>query len=181
MIMKEFLKEERFAFISDKNKDFIVEFTKALNEFRYDFSGEIGDGYCWGRYMIIYSKVGVKTKQVIARFYLRDDKEYTFGKGQTYKFDKKSIVLRLFLNKIDKHISYIEKAPEHIKDKFISDKGLCKQCTQSYQKCHHYKKYTIDSIEREKCGYVFCFEDPKIEHLKDYVDLLKEFYGSKRS
>ena len=48
--MKEFLKEERFAFISDKNKDFIVEFTKALNEFRYDFGGEIGDGYCWGRY-----------------------------------------------------------------------------------------------------------------------------------
>jgi hypothetical protein len=150
-----------------------------MNDFGYDFGGEIGDGYCWGRYMIIYSKVGVKTKKVIARFYLRETEEITSGK-YTNQF-RRSIVLRLFLTNIQKHENYIMNAPAHIKETFISERGTCKKCIETYQKCHHYKKYTIDGNLKEKCGYIFCFEDPKFEHIKDYVDLLKEFYGDKRN
>jgi hypothetical protein len=39
-----------------KNKNFIIEFTKEMNLFRSDFYGEIGNGFYWCNYMIIYSK-----------------------------------------------------------------------------------------------------------------------------
>ena len=45
------------------------------------FGGKIGSGYCWGKYMVIYRKSGVKSENVYARIYMRDA----------------DIVLRLFL------------------------------------------------------------------------------------
>ena len=53
--MEELLKEERFNFVSTENKKFITEFTKQMNLIDYDFDGSIGDGFCWGHNMIIYS------------------------------------------------------------------------------------------------------------------------------
>ena len=85
--MKTILDEERFHFISEDNKAFILAFSDEISKLGYDFGGSIGSGFCWGPYMIIYSKIGVKNKQVAARIYIREN----------------SIVLRLFLNKIDKH------------------------------------------------------------------------------
>lgn len=90
--MKTVLAEERFNDISAENKAFILAFDKEISELGYGFGGNIGSGFCWGKYMIIYSKNGVKSKQVVARIYIREN----------------CIILRLFLNKIDKHREYIE-------------------------------------------------------------------------
>jgi hypothetical protein len=79
------LSENRYSFIAQSDKSFICAFDGAMNKLGYDCAGIIGQGYCWGRYMIIYAKTGVKSRQVLARIYIRDQ----------------SIVLRLFLNKID--------------------------------------------------------------------------------
>lgn len=92
--MKTLLQEERFNFISPENKAFISAFGNEISKLGYGFGGSIGSGFCWGKYMIIYSKLGVKSKKVVARIYIREN----------------CIVLRLFLNKIDKHREYIENA-----------------------------------------------------------------------
>ena len=168
--MESLLKEERFGIISDKNKKFIIEFTKQMKSIGYDFGGKIGDGYCWGHYMVIYSK----NKKVIARFFIRDKGIRIWG-GKEHIWEK-CIVLRLFFTNIDKHINYIENAPSYIKLPFVNDQGLCSHCGE---KCHNRKIYTINGQQMEKCGYVFSFTDPKIEHINGYVDILKEFYAKK--
>lgn len=175
--MNALLKQNRFDFISDKNKKLIEEFTKQMDIFGYGFGGEIGDGYCWGKYMIIYSQKGIKTKKVIARFFLRDNETFIWG-GREIKHNN-SIVLRLFFSNIEKHESYIEKAPLHIKQPFIDEHGKCNHCKTD---CPRYRKtYTIDGKKIEKCsGIVFEFHDPKFEYIQDYMDLLKEFYGKKK-
>jgi len=53
--MDKLLKEERFNFVSKENKMFICEFTRQMYSFGYDFGGNIGSGYCWGKFMVIYS------------------------------------------------------------------------------------------------------------------------------
>lgn len=158
--MKEILSEERFDIISHFDKAFITAFDSEIKKLGYDFGGGIGSGYCWGRYMIIYEKTGVKSKNVIARIYIRED----------------SIVLRLFFNQVDKHSIYIENTPGYIKDVFTGDYGNC-SCSPKKENCHMRKNYTIDSKTIEKCsGVVFEFWNPTVEKLPDYIDLLKEFY-----
>jgi len=176
--MDKLLSEERFNIVSNENKQFIVEITKQMNMFGYDYGGEIGSGYCWGKYMIIYSKIGVKSKKVIARIFIRDNEVIIFG-GREIKYNN-CIVLRLFFSNIERHESYIENAPPHIKKPFIDEHGLCCHCKEN---CSRYKKaYTIDGKKIEKCsGVVFEFRDPKIEYIDDYMNLLKEFYGKRRS
>ncbi|MPM16836.1 hypothetical protein SDC9_63218 [bioreactor metagenome] len=78
--MKSVLTEERFNIISDDNKAFILAFDEKISKLSYSFGGNIGSGACWGKYMIIYSKTGIKSKQVAARIYIKEN----------------SIVLRLF-------------------------------------------------------------------------------------
>jgi hypothetical protein len=168
--MEELLEEERFYFVLKENKIFIIEFTKQMNLIDYDFGGSIGDGFCWGHNMIIYSQ----KKKVIARIFIRDKGVRMWG-GNEHKWNN-CIVLRLFFTNIDKHMKYIETAPSHIKVPFLNDQGLCTHCSE---KCHNRKTYTINGQKKEKCGYVFSFTDPKIEHLKDYMDILKEFYCKK--
>lgn len=73
--------------IQQADKEFIVAFTKEMSKLGYGFDGKIGDGFCWGKYMIIYAKTGVKNKDVLARIYIRED----------------GIVLRLYFNRIDEH------------------------------------------------------------------------------
>ena len=174
--MNDFMNEERFNSISTENKNFICDFTKQMNSFGYDFDGKIGSGYCWGKYMVIYSKTGVKNKKVIARIFIRDNDVIIFG-GREIKYSN-SIVLRLFFSRIDKHESYIENAPSHIKKPFMDEHGLCGHCKED---CRSYRKtYTINGKKIEKCaGIVFEFHDPKVEYIQDYMDILKEFYGKK--
>lgn len=165
--MKTILSEERFNIISTENKAFISTFDDELSRLGYGFDGNIGSGYCWGRYMIIYSKIGVKSKQVVARIYIREN----------------SIVLRLFLNKIDKHREYIENAPNFIKEVFTGEHGKCNHChNDKGGVCKFRKTYTIDDNYIEKCnGITFEFLEPSLERLPYYIGLLKEFYPARRS
>ena len=176
--MEKLIKQARFDFISEEDKRFIIEFTKQMNLFGYDFGGEIGSGYCWGKYMVIYSQTGVKSKRVIARIFIRNDDVIVFG-GREIRYNN-SIVLRLFFSNIEKHESYIENAPSHIKKPFIDGHGLCGHCKEN---CNRYRKtYIIDGKQIEKCaGVVFEFHDPKVDYIKDYMDILGEFYAKKAS
>ena len=166
--MKDVISQERFDFIGTSDKEFILAFDTGMRELGYDFGGDIGSGNCWGRYMVIYSKLGVTAKQVVARIYIR---EY-------------DIVLRLYFSDIDKHRAYIENAPPHIKAVFTGEHGDCKHCENGHGKdgiCKFRKSYTLEDRRFEKCnGVVFEFWKPDMEKLPDYIDLLKEFYAGKR-
>ncbi len=164
--MKNILSEKEFSFISDENKKFIVEFDKKILELGYGCDNSIGDGYCWGKYMIIYKKLGVKSKKIVARIYIRE----------------KSILLRLYFNNIDKHKEYIENSKDYIKEPFIGDNGKCNHChNEKEKKCKFRKVYTIEDKYYEKCnGITFEFYEPTMEKLPDYINLLKEFYSIKK-
>ena len=158
--IEERLNEERFNIISEPDKSFIIAFSREIEGLGYDFGGIIGWGACWGPYMVIYSKVGVKSKQVAARIFIRENR----------------IVLRLFLNNIDKHTSYIENAPEHIKTVFVGTHGNCR-CNPQKENCKMRKTYILDGKTIEKCsGVVFEFHQPTMAKLPDYMGLLREFY-----
>lgn len=165
--MNTILKEERFHIISEENKAFILAFNDEITKLGYDFGGNIGSGFCWGPYMIIYSKSAVKNKQVAARIYIREN----------------SIVLRLFLNKIDKHREYIENSKDFIKSAFINDYGTCNHCRNEKEVlCKFRKSYTLDNRFIEKCnGLTFEFWEPNLDKLSDYISLLKEFYPVRRA
>jgi hypothetical protein len=165
--MDTIIKEERFNFISLDNKAFILAFNDEMTQLGYDFGGKIGSGYCWGKYMIIYSRSGVKSKNVFARIYIRDE----------------SIVLRFFLNNIDKHRQYIENAPSHIKAAFVGDYGNCKHDHDGKDgKCQFRKTYTIDNQSIEKCnGLTFEFRNPSLTELPDYIALFTEFFPGKKA
>jgi hypothetical protein len=165
--MRDVISGSRFDFISDSDKDFIVAFDNEIRTLGYDFGNDIGSGYCWGRYMIIYSKTGVKSKKVIARIYIRNDG---------------NIVLRLFFSNIDKHRAYIENAEPYIKDVFTGSHGDCSHCSHNKDGvCKFRKTYTLDGRLIEKCtGVVFEFWQPDLAKLPGYISLLSEFYKSKR-
>jgi hypothetical protein len=161
------LKEDRFNIISDEYKKFIIEFDTEISKLGYGFGGEIGSGFCWGRYMIIYSKLGVKNKQVAARIYIRES----------------SIVLRLYLNSIDKHHQYIENSKPYIKNVFTGEHGKCNHCHNDKGGiCKFRKAYTLDNRFIEKCnGITFEFWEPSLKKLPDYINLLKEFYPVRKT
>lgn len=164
--MRQVITQSTYDFISKKDKQFIIAFDEEIKEIGYESGGSIGNGYCWGRYMIIYAKTGVKGKKVAARIYIRDN----------------DIVLRLFLNNIDKHREYIEKAPEFIRLPFVSDHGSCHHCPKKKNNvCSFRKTYTIENRQIEKCsGVTFEFEKPDMDKLPDYIALLKEFYPRRK-
>lgn len=164
--MKNLMTEERFNLISEENKEFILAFDDEISKLGYSFGGNIGSGYCWGKYMIIYSKTEAKSKKVIARIYIRDE----------------GIVLRLFFNQIDRHREYIEKAPSFIKDVFTGEHGNCHFCEHKREKCSFRKTYTINNQKIDKCsGITFEFWEPTVERLPDYINLLKEFYSQRKT
>ncbi|MDR3148815.1 MAG: hypothetical protein LBT88_02180 [Oscillospiraceae bacterium] len=167
------LSDPRFDYILPEDKEFIARFDDEMEASGYSANGVITPGYAgapgWGKYMLIYAKVGVKSKQIAARIYLRND----------------GTILRLFLNNIDKHAAFIENAPEYIRAVF--DKGFydCCHCASKPNGiCNFRKSYTLNGELREKCsGEVFQFFKPGIEKLSAYMDLFREFYPvrSKRS
>lgn len=162
--MIEVLSQPAYDFISVQDKEFIAAFHEAIKEIGYG-SDQIGDGYCWGRYMIIYAKTGVKQKKVAARIYIREN----------------SIILRLYFNDIDKHREYIESAPAFIRLPFVSKHGDCHHCHNEKEgKCKFRKSYTLEDRFMEKCnGVVFEYEKPNTDKLPDYMALLREFYPVK--
>jgi hypothetical protein len=165
--LKELLKETRFDFVSGADKEFMVGLDDELARLGYDFGGKIGDGYCWGRYMLIYRKTGAKSQNVYARVYLREQ----------------GVALRLFLNDIDRHRPFIEQAPRHVKDAFTDEFGRCEHChNEKDGKCRFRKAYTIDGSFIEKCnGYTFEFRAPAVSRLPDYLSLFAEFNPVKKS
>ena len=164
--MKDILKEKRFDFISDDDKAFMIAFDNEMTKLGYHFNDKIASGFCWGQYMVIYTKTGVKSKKVYARIYLRDE----------------SIVLRLFFNKIDSHHEFIENASEYIKEVFVGDYGNCEHChNEKNGVCKFRKIYTIDNRVIEKCnGKTFEFYNPSIEKIPEYIDIFTEFYSRKK-
>jgi hypothetical protein len=164
--MRELIYQPDYDFISEKDKQFIIAFDDAIKELGYENNG-IGSGYCWGRYMIIYSKAGMKSKKVAARIYIRDS----------------GIALRLFFSNIDKHREYIEHAPEFIQKPFISEHGDCNHChNDKGGVCKFRKTYTLNNRYIEKCnGVVFEYENPDTDKLPGYIALLEEFYPVRKS
>ncbi len=165
-MLNEMLNEERFGFICPANKAFMLAFDGEMAGLGYDFGGKIGSGYCWGKYMLIYTKTGVKSKNVYARIYVREE----------------SIILRLFLNGIDKHREFIESAPGYIKEVFAGPRGDCVHDHDGQDgSCKFRKTYTLDGRFIEKCnGITFEFFDPDVQKLKDYISLFTEFYPKKK-
>lgn len=156
------LNAQTFDFINEADRGFIVAFTKALEDLGYTYGGSIGSGFCWGRYMLIFRKANVKSQNVVARIYIRED----------------SILLRLFLNGVTKHAPYISAAPDHIKAAFTGEYGTCKHCRGD--QCRFRKDYEIDGVAFEKCnGTTFEFPFPTVERLPDYLGLFREFYPAK--
>jgi hypothetical protein len=164
--MNDILKEERFNFVVNHDREFILAFNDEMDRLGYTFGNKIGSGYCWGKYMLIYMKSGVKSKKVFARIYIREE----------------SIVLRLFLNGIDKHRKYIENAPTHIKAVFVGEHTNCQYCHNDKDGvCRFRKTYTIDDHLIEKCnGVTFEFHDPGVHKIPDYMALFMEFYPSRK-
>lgn len=160
--MKTILTEERFNIITAENKAFILAFDNEISKLGYSFGSNIGSGACWGKYMIIYSKIGVKSKKVAARIYITEN----------------SIVLRLFLNNIDNHREYIESTKNYIKEVFTGEHGNCHHChNDKGGTCKFRKYYTLENKYIEKCnGITFEFREPNLDKLPDYLGLLKEFY-----
>ncbi len=162
MIEKQ-INEKQFDFVSKNDKGFIVAFTQALENMGYTYGDTIGNGFCWGKYMLIFRKANVKSKKVVARIYIRDD----------------SIVLRLFFNNVTKHSEYIDATPEYIKSVFVGEYGSCNHCKGD--NCKFRKDYEINGIKYEKCnGTTFRFNEPSVENLHDYLKLFREFYPVKR-
>lgn len=163
--MNDFLMEERFDFLSRQDKAFIIAFNGEMTRLGYSFGDKIGGGFCWGKYMMIYTKAGVKSKKVFARIYMRDA----------------GIVLRLFLNEIDQHRSYLEQAPSAIQEVFVGDAGNCQHChNEKGGVCKFRKSYTLNHRLIEKCnGITFEFHNPSVNQLRDYMALFAEFYPNK--
>jgi len=164
--MPDLLSEPRFDFISPPDKEFIRAFDREMARLGFDYGGKIGSGYCWGQYMLIYRKTGVKSDNVYARIYIREA----------------SILLRLFLSKIDAHRAFIEEAPAYIKEVFTGDAADCKHDRVDPDGgCMFRKTYTIDGRLIEKCsGFAFEFPEPARHGVGDYIALFSEFYAPRR-
>lgn len=160
--MENLLSAKEYDFISAKNKAFITAFDEAMDGLGYTSGGQIGNGYCWGRYMVIYTKQCVKSKKSYARVYIQDE----------------GLVLRLYFSNIDKHREAIEHAPAFIREAFTGEFPTCDQCRPA---CTHRKCYTISGRDYEVCdGRAFWFFRPALEQLPEYLDIFTTFYPTKK-
>lgn len=92
--------------------------------------------------------------------------------------NKKGISLRLYLNNVDKHREHIENAPPHIKKAFVFTGGDCTSCNTA---CAPGKNYIIDGEQYRKCNHrTFMFDNPTVEKLPDYTELLARFFTMKK-
>ncbi len=164
--METTLKDIKYDFITHDDKTFIIRFDTEMEKLGYTSGGIIGNGYCWGRYMVIYKKSGGKDKQGVARIYIRDN----------------GLVLRLYLNKINKHSEYLENTESFIREPFIRSYGDCKHChNEKDGKCKFRKTYTLEGREISKCnGLTFEFWEPDLAKLPNYIELLRTFFPGRK-
>lgn len=165
--MKDLLKDEAYDFVSPGDKEFIVAFDTEMNRLGYTCSQTIGDGYCWGRKMIIYTKAGVKSKKSYARIYLRGN----------------DLILRMYFSNVDKQRQAIEQAPGYIQQAFTGDYGACRHCHNMKEdgSCSHRKSYTLHDKQYEFCdGFAFWFFSPNLEGIQEYIKQFLAFYPEKR-
>ena len=161
--MNNLLSDEKYAFVGQKDKDFILAFNGSMARAGYENNG-IQPYVVFGKYKIEYYKPGNKTKRYIARIYFRDDE----------------IVMRLYFSNIDKHRDAIENSPCFIQKPFIDDSHTCKKphCKgMGKGKCRYQKTYTINGIPYVKCAeQSFCYYQMDAENASKYVALLTAFY-----
>lgn len=165
--MKEILKDEAYSFVSSKDKEFIIAFDAEMNRLGYTSNKTIGDGYCWGRKMIIYTKDGVKSKKSYARIYLREN----------------DLILRMYFSNVDKQRQAIEQAPDYIQSAFTGDYGACGHCQNMKVdgSCSHRKSYTINGKRYELCdGFAFWFFSPDLSRIPEYIKLFLFFYPERK-
>ena len=160
------LTEPKLMYLSLQDLLFVDTFNGLMNQLGYDFGGTIGDGYCWGKHMLIYRKTGARSPRVYARVNLRE-----VGSA-----------LRLYLNDLDNHRLFLEHSPDHIKSVFTGPHGDCQHCqNEKGGGCRFRKTYTLDGHEHEKCnGIVFEFQNPTVEKVMDFQQLFLEFYPDRR-
>lgn len=164
--MQQLLQQDEYRFISDGDKAFIVAFDDEMERLGYTCNRTIGEGYVWGRKMIIYTKAGVKSKKCYARVYIRED----------------DLVLRLYFSQVDKHRDAVEQAPDYIQDAFTGY-GTCQHCHNMKPDgtCMHRKTYTIKDVEYEVCdGLAFWFFKPDTTRLPEYIKLFTAFYPMRK-
>ena len=163
--INDLLKNEYFNLVSKENRNFVLGFDKEMQKSGFEISNKEYNNSYWGT-NVNYSKANVKSKKNVARIFIIENND---------------ISLRLFFAEkdIDKNMKYIENTPSHIKLPFLNDQGLCKGCSGENGWCHNRKIYTVNGLKIKKCGYVFTFTNPKMEHIKDFVDILMEFYAKK--
>jgi hypothetical protein len=162
-VIPDLLRDKSFDYISPENREFICAFDKEMEKRGYGAGNIIVDGICWGRNMLIYSRVGAKSPGVAARIYMKGD----------------GISLRMFLNNVTSHSGYIANSPEIIKGVFTGKYGTCKHCKGD--NCKFRKDYKIEGVKYEKCnGVTFKFYKPTLEGLSEYVGLFDEFFALKK-
>ena len=162
-MIQEQMQEGRFDFMSACDKAFVIQMTEALAAQGYTYGDTIGDGICWGRYMLIFCKAGAKSKKVAARIYIRED----------------SVAFRLFLSDVTSHAAFITHAPPYIQEVFVGPQGNCKHCRGTH--CQFQKSYEINGVKIEKCnGETFTFANAQVEQIPDLIALFRAFYAPKR-
>lgn len=162
------MQDEKFDFVNATGKAFITNFDNEMNRLGYSTNSGIGNGFCWGKYMIIYTKSGVKSQKSYARIYIQKD-------GSMY--------LRMYFSNVERHKEAIENSPEFVQIAFTSGFGACKHCHN--QKidgvCSHRKTYTLNSVKYEICdGYAFYFKNPDSSRIPDYISIFKVFYPERK-
>ena len=171
--MNDLLAHEKFSFLKEDEKQFIVSFNDKMTKIGYANDG-IQDYVVFGKYKIEYYKAGVKTKKVAARIYIRDGDEKIAAR---WGGNGLGIVLRLYFTNIGKHRAYIENAPDFIKTPFVDGHSVCHGCKD---KCNRRKIYNIDGKTHTKCtDSAFMFEEPNKKNVVEYINLLTLFYPIK--
>lgn len=156
--MADLASDSRLDFVSADDMAFATAFTDSMERLGYE-SGELTDGICFGKYMLIFRKANVKSRNVYARIYFRES----------------GAVLRLFLNNVTKHGDFIAAAPDFIRAPFTGAYANCSFCRGD--SCKFRKSYDIAGEHFDKCnGLTFEFTSPTPDRLPAYLALFTEFY-----
>lgn len=158
--------KEAFSLLSSQQCQWVEMFNDEMEQLGCDCGPGFTGGFCWGVFMLSYSRTGLKSKKVMARIYVREQE----------------LILRLYLSKLDAHRAYLEQLPENIRQVFTGPFGQCSHChNQKEGNCRFRKVYTLEGRLIEKCnGYTFQFFSPEQEDMRQYLGLIREFYPVKK-
>lgn len=150
----------RFKAVFEENLPFLEAFDKGMEGLGYT-SERRDDGT-----QMVYMKAGVKSEKPYVRVFA----------------DRRGLVLRFHLFKVEKHADFIADAPSHIRDVFAGPGGGCRHCTDDKEdRCGYRRTYVLDGEQIEKCGFsAFCFRDVDVSEVDDYVAMFREFYPERK-